>query len=296
MTEPMPMPPPVTQQEKAPKIKSKGEKLFDFFVYGPMNYVGTFLLTMPLAYAIKYGRLSAWYDSIDRAIGSVKIAGVGLHEGKFTGKVVKALQSTFITFWGGNAMLGAIRVAESEKLPIVSKLNTWTGDPTDPQTIKDEPQQTWGTLIKGRCVAFCMTFGIMLTGDTVLHHHFDRFQKATGEFFKKNFTRIQPQKAFHYGEIAALDIFATAAASALLYVSSKFFAQKRDEKIEFREFKAAHPDLALHRTRAPMRAGDIANDNSQEVNDNAPATEIGSMRQREGMVASMPEREVASAH
>ncbi len=227
MTEPMPMPPPETAVEHTDnRPKSKGEKIFDWTVYGLMNYAGTFLLTMPLAYFIKHGAGKNWYDKIDRGAEEL-----GLHKG-FGGNIVKALQSTFITFWGGNVMLVPVRLAENFKVGIVTKLNEWLGDKTDPSQIQEAPKQTWGTLIGGRLVAFFMTFSMMFAADMMIGKYFQQLQELGGNLFKRFAKPKNAQKAYHYGEIAALDSFATVASTALLYVTSHFFAQKREEKIE----------------------------------------------------------------
>ena len=45
-----------TDPDKKPQHVSKGERLFDWITYGGMAGLGTFLITIPIAFHAKYGK------------------------------------------------------------------------------------------------------------------------------------------------------------------------------------------------------------------------------------------------
>lgn len=221
---------PAELEERRPK--SKGGQIFDAAVYGAMNYAGTFFLTLFLANELKHGKtFEKFYKAADE-----KLIKMGVHE-----KVREPFLGAFITFWGGNVMVPIVRLAESFRTPIVIKLNEMTGDKTDPKKIKDAPKQTWGSLLHGRAVAFASVFALMVGTDQIFGDQYKAYSKNVGNFFSKNFshlfTKVKDPKAaaYNFGEIAALDMFATAASTALLYLSSHRAANKREKKIALRE-------------------------------------------------------------
>jgi hypothetical protein len=136
------------EHARSKRKPSKGEALFDGLVYGGMNYVGTFLLTIPVAYSLKNGVFKKAYT--------------GAHEWlvrKGMGKDIagKVLDTTML-MQGGNVMLLPIMAAEKHKRGIVDSLNKSMGDTTDPKSIEEAPQQDWWSLIKSRALAWGAVF------------------------------------------------------------------------------------------------------------------------------------------
>lgn len=270
--------------EKEPGQKKRklsiGEKVFDVSVYGVVNYLGTLILTVPIAHALQYGVGKNTFDSI---AGRLPSEGVG-------GKLSRALLMATTTMQGGNVMLLPVKWAESHKVGFVNKVNKAFGDKTDPSEIQEVPKQTWGSLIGGRILAWTTVFGSMFGADFVVGKQFAAYEqwfgRKTSQIMKKAPYEGLPKKMihahgalkgkiaeatlrgestaklekglaklgkkiaqfetepFHYGRIISIDIFATAAATALLFIGSRFFANHNAKKKQQGEH-AAPTDVKL---------------------------------------------------
>lgn len=230
-----------------PRAKSRGEKVFDRVVYAGIAGVVTFLVTLKLTHFLKYDH-KAQFDKVVS----------GVHRGlqkifpSLTRENADTITTTFALMQGGNAMLLPVAFAEKHKIRIVDGLNTALGDSTPAEQIEQAPKQTIGSLVKSRLVAF----GAVVSGLLLAKKHYsktmDMFEQQTGELLCDTLNKPQfhmepkmvegvqklvkkESKTFIYGKLAALDIFATAAAASLLYVGGHFFARKREEKMERKE-------------------------------------------------------------
>jgi hypothetical protein len=252
--------------------KSAGDKLFDFLVYPVMNYIGTFVLTVVVADWMMHGKtklgsktITEHFESVSRGLeGGLKKVGLE--------KNAKSIIMTSVLMPGGSLMIIPVWIAEHFRTPLVATFNRWLGDKTPPATIDhDVPKQTFGSLIKGRLVAYAavwtgMTGANMALGDK----RFDNFSSGVADFLVHN-----PEKnprMHRYARLAALDVFATAVSTLLLYAGSRFFAEKREEKIERR-----------------LHGGPAFQDEVQQ----APIAE-NTVRQTPAVTVS-PERELAAA-
>lgn len=217
----------------APKRdRSIGEKAFDWFTYGGVAGVGTFIATIPLAFWMRYQGGAKHYDA----------ARNWLKDRKIEGTVNDALLGTFITMWGGNAMMLPVAGLEKAKVPIVKAVNRLMNDPTDPTTIEEVPKQTIGSLIWGRIAAFSVVFVSFFSMESVFKNTFKTFNEEFGELTCKvlkkpthvphatELGKMVESTPYRVGKIAALDVFATVAAATLLYISSHFLAKKEHVK------------------------------------------------------------------
>ena len=239
---------PKTEHDKAEQaiapvaaVKSKGEKAFDRGVYAGFAGVGTFLLTVPVTYLLKYhGKVAPHFE---RAVDT-------MHRG--LSKIFPALKretadkvmTTTALMMGGNMMLLPIGVAEKHKVAIVSGLNTAMGDPAPPEQIEKAPKQTWGSLIESRLVAWLAVFTAFKGAEKFVPKTLTLFEQEVGERMctllgkpKERMVagKLVPSKTYLFGKIGALDFFATIAAATLLYVGGHFFARRHEEKKEIRE-------------------------------------------------------------
>lgn len=83
------------------------------------------------------------------------------------------------------------------------------------------------------------------------------------------------KKAYEYGKLAALDVFATMAASVLLYVGSRFFANNRSpEKQAQLEARANAGKVLLDDAMAPL-----------PVHTDAPQTTVSGDKVHPGLIA-----------
>lgn len=250
--------------------------------------MGTFLLTLGMALSIKYGKGKAFYnrmvDGLERKVSGIMGAETGR---KFSEEVVQ----TTTLMQGGNAMLLPVGIAEHYKVPIVNGLNTMMGDPTPPEKIQESPKQTWWSLIEGRALAWTAVFTTLFGASLVFPKSFQTFTSEFGEKFHQIAGKFKAQRssaimketrAYKVGELAALDVFATAAAVVLLYIGGHFFARKHEQKKEIKEARKHH-----HEGGVPGR--------DAEMDAEAPAvgTEVTGEKLHAGMVKAAPELAVA---
>lgn len=223
------LPLPTEEPAKAAPASSRGERWFDWGVYGGINYLGTFFLTVPVADWIQHGGGKALYE---RAGESLVKLGVNARYAR------QALHATALMF-GGTLMLAPVWAFEKFHTPIVNWINEKYGTVQDraarPQ---DAPEQTWGSLLMGRISAWTAVFASFAATAKL----FPQTRQAFEHEYAKNLlckpfghpTHIDgvETKAYRIGKIAALDTFATAAATILLYMSSRFFARRREQRAQ----------------------------------------------------------------
>ncbi|MFZ4125058.1 MAG: hypothetical protein ACOYJ2_03175 [Rickettsiales bacterium] len=162
---------------KKKRTPSKGEALFDLGVYGGMNYIGTFLLTIPVAYSLKHGALKKYYMSAHRWLTK---------KGMSDGLAEKVLDTTTL-MQGGNLMLIPIAMAEHHKKDIVKNLNESIGDHVDPSAIEQAPEQDAWSLIKSRALAWGVVFSSMAAAGLFMGKQLGQFEEWCGEKTAKLF-------------------------------------------------------------------------------------------------------------
>ena len=204
---------------------SAGEKLFDFIIYGPVNFFGTLIATVPIAWSLQHGFGKKGFDRV--AEGLTKLGA--------SKEASRSILLSTTTMMGGNLMLIPVKLAENVKVPIVRMLNRWMGDTTDPAAIEEAPKQTWMSLLQGRIVAWTTVFVSMFAADKFFHKQFESYNEWFGQKaaqWTKRPTHINgaETKTYGYGKLLALDIFATVAATTILYFGSRFFARSAEEK------------------------------------------------------------------
>lgn len=212
---------PAMVQAPAKPRKTIGEKIFDWGTYGGLNGVGTFLLTIPLA---DWGNRKI-FDSWSK----------GLNE-KFKigpNTATNIVKSTTLAI-GGTVMLLPVYLAERNKKPISEWLNQKFGNHEEKKAQVENPApQTPGSLIKGRLLAWCAVFlGFksmewMGKGEALQKFEQDFGKKTCAVLGKLTHVNNVETTAFRWGKLAALDIFATAAATSILYVTSHVFAKQQ---------------------------------------------------------------------
>lgn len=239
---------PVLHHADPKPAKSKGEKLFDRTVYAGLAGIGTLIVTVPLAHRLQHqwGWSQYLLGKFERGVawGMEKLFSPELSK-----KIAKEATDITALMEGGNVMLLPVGLAEHYKVPLVSKANAMLGDDTPPETISEAPKQTWMSLIQGRLTAFAVVLGSVLGTKWLLPKTFSTYVNEMGERAAQLFKRpthapeagkIVETLPYKYGKLAAVDVFATAAAAALLYVGGHFFARKHEEKVERKLEKKAH--------------------------------------------------------
>jgi hypothetical protein len=157
----------------------------------------------------------------------------------FNRETADKIVTTTVLMQGGNLMVAPIALAEHHKVPIVEGLNTALGDKTPPETIEHAPQQTLGSLVKGRLLGWLAAFSVIKGAMKLYPTTLESFENETGnllcKLMKKPTERLvgaemHSTKTFMFGKIGALDFFATVASASLLYIGGHFFARKQQEK------------------------------------------------------------------
>lgn len=269
----------------AQKPKSKGERLFDWGVYGGIAGVGTFVAGVPLTYLFKYTKTgSKYYHGLVDALvkGAEKIAPSVLSK-----KAAEDAVMTTSLFMGGNAMLIPVAYAEKHKVTTVSGLNTILGDPTPPSDIEQEPKQTWGSLMKGRLSAWGVVFGALFSASWAFPKSFNMFENEFAERFCQIFRKPTeiikdgakvPSRSFLLGKISAIDVFATAAAAILLYVAGHSFARKREARKH--HHSNAHHDVVVEGVKDTVDADEVPA--AKRLEHAGPAVTVEGARQHAG--------------
>ncbi|MBY0408207.1 MAG: hypothetical protein K2Q01_10990, partial [Rickettsiales bacterium] len=127
---------------------SRGEKMFDLLTYGGIAGVGTFALTIPLAYWAKYGAGAKHFENASKFL---------VRQG-LSKPIAEEMVMTSALMQGGNVGIIPVKIMENYKPTIVGQLNDWMGDKSGAASVKEDPQQTWGSLIKSRLVAWLAVF------------------------------------------------------------------------------------------------------------------------------------------
>jgi hypothetical protein len=286
-------PKPVAAETAQVPTKSKGEKFFDRVVYGGIAGVGTFAATLYMANKFKNGEWAG--QRYKRAVSGVTNLLKKVLPQKWAESIgTEAIQTTSLMM-GGNVMLLPVWYAEKHKTKIVEGLNVAMGDPTPPEKIEQAPKQTTLSLIQGRALAWCTVFGALVAAQSAFPKTFRTYCKEVGEITHKAVQGMKRQAAltgkamkettsYRIGTIAALDIFATAAAVVLLYIGGHFFARKQEQK---KEVRAARRHAAIGETR--QAEATFATPAEVSLAKSEPASQIGGDRQHQGLMAAAPE-------
>ncbi len=182
---------------------SVGERVFDFTVYGLMNWVGTFVITVPIAWGMQYSKAASplfnkaaskleggmpWLlRKVDWVLSPIrKVPPAAKMADRAQGAASNFLM-TCTTMQGGNIMLIPIKWAENRKIKAVAAINRMVGDTTDPSTVEAVPKQTWGSLIKGRLTAFAVVWLTFTGASMAIPKTFGAFAEEFGHAFAKWF-------------------------------------------------------------------------------------------------------------
>ena len=138
---------------------------------------------------------------------------------------------------GGNLMIPPVKWMENNKPRLVDGLNHTLGEQDGLEEVKQEPRQTWGSLIKSRFVAWAAVFtslrGASWATDKVIGKGaFGKFEDGFSKYVVckplRRPTHIEGKETtlFRVGKIASIDLFATIGSAALLFVASRIFSRK----------------------------------------------------------------------
>ena len=204
--------------------KSRADKIFDGALYGGINGVGTFLLTIPLAYWGKYGGGAKFYERGGEALGKLGV----------NPKRAEEILLMLATSLGGTVMVLPTWTAEHFRKPIVGWIRQRTGEDVNTPHY-DAPEQSFSSLIRGRLMAMATVMASFYTAGNFFPKQFAAFEESVAHKFcalikKPTHLLGEETKAFRYGKMAAIDVFATSAAATILFTASRFFANHRKQQ------------------------------------------------------------------
>ena len=272
-------------QQSNNKTRSNGEKAFDWATYGGLAGVGTFVVTVPVADWILYGKGEKYYNAATKWVTQKGV----------NPKVAGGLLLTTALMQGGNIMLAPVWAAEQVREPIVNTINKITGDPTRPEDIAEKPKQTARSLIEGRLTAFGAVFAGLTGASMVFGKQMANFETAMGRaaagFMNRPTHELKmvdgaakqvPTKTFRYGKTLAVDAFATITAAGLLYVASRFFAKSSHQK------EMSKTDQAKITAETESHQAALTNAAPPEIESSAPQSRIA-QASHEGMAQTRAE-------
>lgn len=274
------------------KFKGKnttGEKLFNGIAYGFFAGVATFVASVLFTWLAKdssvkffhkdYTWKEAWEGAVDR-ISNAPLINKLKDPRSFAGDILM----TTSLMMGGNVFLFPIRWMEGSKKEIVHFFNKHFGKEGEVERgdkrVTNEPPQKWGSLIKGRLVAWSVVFASLRTVKWKTPHILGAMEEGGNKLFTSTATAVKPnmsqeRQEFYgkLGEYSGVDFFATVAASSLLFVTSKIFAKKGkpenesvpspDERpLTADEFKRDYKTIATY--KKPETTETKSNDRAEE--------------------------------
>jgi len=210
-----------------------GEKWFHRITYTGLAEGATFVSSVVFAYLAKFSRIKfpgsndSWSEKWQQW-------------GEKVGE--KTLMTTALMM-GGNLFIIPIRAMEAHKREIVHFFNEKFGKEGEvekgDQQVQNEPPQSWGSLLKGRVLAWLTVFTTLTAASKFIGPQMGKFEEKTGDLFVKAGKAVKPdlgeRQEFRLrkaGELSAIDLFATLAASAIMQASSKVFARNSQGKKE----------------------------------------------------------------
>ncbi len=222
------------------KVRSFGNKAFDWAVWPAVQWIGVWGLSLFLANKAQNGSgiLNKWYKSaVDWLTPKFHMFNSPLAKkiwGKDTGAKQWAGATTLFTalFMGGNLSLPVIKFMENRRDSISAWFDrVFHKTPEDPDKIKQEPKQTWGSVIKGRLSSAFLGYSVFFAlgpGKAA------KVQDMVGGAATNAFMKIRPQanrnSVNKWANLAVFDLFFTAIAASFHYVMSRLFARSNDNK------------------------------------------------------------------
>ena len=244
--------------EKTQPAKTTGEKAFGAirFMTGEVLILG---LTAGIAYAARHGPdkvgpIPNVFKKIDEGMKRLLIEKPN-PQGRML-RLAGAAVATTTLMWGGNLYVPVRKGLQDNKEAIVTGINQRYGKPGEAEAgairLEHETKESWGDIIKGRLGSWAVVFGSFVGIDLALgksakngQYHLDNFEDKFGKLMAgvtekgkalgksavaHEITELHQNKAYRFGKIMALDIYATAASLVVWDVISRISAKKRHQQ------------------------------------------------------------------
>jgi hypothetical protein len=277
---------PPTPSIRKNRIKTWGEKLFDWGTYGGVALGGNEAVSLVVMTQARHGITKDWHA---RQTAFFK----GLEGKKFIPEYIfnGHLFNVLIAVIGGMTMVPIVKYLEDHKGKIVRTLDRFhygTYADSNPaivaahQEMNEAPKQTWGSLWKGRILTVVAAIGLdwsvgcadaqsnKLFKNNATFQKFanmDRLAERVSNRIMNTLKIADPARPTwdRWLKQGSWLLVFSSTLTVLFYASSKIFATRREQKIERRQ-------EAL-KTGTPLRDDDdVANDTKAAV-DSSPSSE-----------------------
>ncbi len=258
------------EAEKKPK-RTFGNKLYDFLVFAPIAWGGVWISSAATGYQALHGtnKNFNWLRTMNKNVGEwihktlartvMKNSSPEDVEG-----MAKNLGFTFILGMGSHPLMGPIKWLEDHRQSNAAKIDKMLGTtPPDGQAIKQEPKQSWASVISGRMASWATAFVAL----AAMGPKFTKqLNDAVGERVTNKWMSFRPGdnrvKVNRWANLLAFDALGTIITASVTYVFSRFVAESFNRK-----GKVADTVYELNPV-APNPFGDDGDKNSKSFADN----------------------------
>lgn len=219
------------------KHRTTGNKVFDLVVYPVFAFGVVLVASMKALNYVKYGAGRAGFENqahgVANSLGKWSLFKNTEHDTLYhaannTGKVL-------VSFAVGTVLMAPIKLLEDKRTQISAWLDKVLGsEPRNDQEFKDEPKQSWKSVLGGRAITFASVLGLsFLIGDKRTKYVEDQVANRftgglAGAFPEINKDRLPGIKESTRN--LTFELFYTALCATLVYTLSRIIARKDDEK------------------------------------------------------------------
>lgn len=247
--------PPENQEclEEKKKQRTWGNVIFDWGVYASIAWAGVSafsLATAHLAMNSKHAGLAPlrdFYQGMKNGVagflkstlmkykGAAHDVAAKLEHDKRVNKWASGTALYYILGAGGSILMWPIKYLEDNRLKLAAKIDNALGTtPPDPELVKKEPKQTWGSVFAGRALSVIgIGYGsfVLMGPDRA-----SKISKWVGKHATKGWMHISPQSKLRpvhkIMNTAVFDVLFTVITASVTYAFSRFVARSHDRKLE----------------------------------------------------------------
>jgi hypothetical protein len=240
--------------------RTVGNKIFDWGVYSSIAWVGVSVMSLLTAHEAIRGTHPSfnWLRTIHKKLSSSvsKLLSSTVMKNSPKADIEAWSEGTGLYYMlglGGTTLMAPIKWLEDNREKLAAKIDKTIGTtPPDPACIKEEPKQSWGSVLSGRALSVIgVGFGtFVLMGPK----RAENISKWFGEKFTNSWMKMRPNanKAVvrEWADMGAFDVLFTAITAAVTYAFSRFVATKsnakKDAETELYELNPSNPQALLY--------------------------------------------------
>lgn len=283
-------PPAEMTAEERKQNRTLGLKTFDLLLYPILNnfivfgtsVAATYFTSRGNVHGGKVGKFLHWRGEQFQNVLQNK---VGLNE-----KSAEMAKIVAFSFGDGILLAPVVKIFEDRR----ERIGKWLDDKfgTTPENLaiyEAEPKQTWGSVLKGRIAAGAVVLPTAIAFDVtgVNAKLFDKRGQQLGSWIESKPSLARKFGSADIKELSRIGIFEavyTSICTGALYVFSRMFARKHDEKIGRIERDPVSKSVLVHAHATHEHTKDAV---LSELNMDAPSTTVSAV-QAQARVAAEP--------